>query len=217
MQERAIHISSVNRQKIGRSKAEDFIIKFDPVLKLQSNMTHEIALDKATMTYSWHNISDQYQNNEIKYSPDGGTSWETVKFVDGMYTYSDLNDYLHQYMKKKGHKTTDAKKDDVYYIYLTFVLSTCKILIQIDNNYQLDLKYVERYEGVIFDLETALNTTVANNAHQKKDGYKFVVDNSREVTPFDWYNARISLDFKVVLLANGGNIAVADHNGIVNG
>ena len=80
-----------------------------------------------------------------------------------------------------------------------------------------DPKYVERYEDVIFDLETALNTTVANNRHQKKDGYRFVVDNSGEVTPFDWYNARISLDFKVVLLANGGNIAVADHNGIVNG
>ena len=80
-----------------------------------------------------------------------------------------------------------------------------------------DPKYVERFEGVIFDLETALNTTVANNAHQKKDGYRFVVDNSGEVTPFDWYNARISLDFKVVLLANGGNIALADHNVIVNG
>ena len=84
-------------------------------------------------------------------------------------------------------------------------------------NFFRDPKYVERYEDVIFDLETALNTTVANNAHQKKDGYRFVVDNSGEVTPFDWYNARISLDFKVVLLANGGNIAVADHNGIVNG
>ena len=80
-----------------------------------------------------------------------------------------------------------------------------------------DPKYVERYEDVIFDLETALNTTVATIANQKKDGYRFVVDNSREVTPFDWYNVRISLDFKVVLLANGGNIALADHNGIVNG
>ena len=30
MQERAIHISSVDRQKIARNKAEDFIIKFDP-------------------------------------------------------------------------------------------------------------------------------------------------------------------------------------------
>ena len=52
MQERAIHLSSVDRQKMRRNKAEDFIIKFDPVLKLQNNMTHEIALDKATMTYS---------------------------------------------------------------------------------------------------------------------------------------------------------------------
>ena len=79
-----------------------------------------------------------------------------------------------------------------------------------------DPKYVERYEDVVFDLETALNTAVANNANQKKDGYRFVVDNSGEVTPFDWYNARISLDFKVNLLANGRNIALADHNGIVN-
>ena len=33
--------------------------------------------------------------------------------------------------KKKGHKTIDAKKDDAYYINLTFVLSTYKIHIQI--------------------------------------------------------------------------------------
>ena len=113
MQERAIHISSVNRQKIGQNKAEDFIIKFDPVLKLQNDMTHEIALDKVTMTNGWHNILEQYQNNKIKYSPDGRNQWETVTFIDGVYTYSDLNDYLHQYMKKNGHKTTDAKKVDV--------------------------------------------------------------------------------------------------------
>ena len=74
MQERAIHISSVDRQKIAKNKAEDFMIKFDPVLKLQNNMTHELALDKVTMTYSWHNISDQYKNYEIKYSPNVGTS-----------------------------------------------------------------------------------------------------------------------------------------------
>ena len=78
-----------------------------------------------------------------------------------------------------------------------------------------DPAYVERYEDVIFDLETALNTTVGNHAHQKKDGYRFVVDNTGEVTPFDWYNARISVNFKVVLLATSGNIALDDHNGIV--
>ena len=57
-----------------------------------------------------------------------------------MYTYSDLNDYLHPYMKKKGHLTTDEKTGDKYHINLTFVLSTYKILIQIDNNYKLGLR-----------------------------------------------------------------------------
>ena len=44
----------------------------------------------------------------------------------------------------------------------------------------------------------------------------FIADNTGEATPFDWYNARFSMDFKVTPLA-GGNIAVDDHNGIVNG
>ena len=76
-------------------------------------------------------------------------------------------------------------------------------------------KYIERYEDVVFELETGLDTTITRN--QKKDGYRFVVDNTGEVTPFDWYNSRILVDFKVVLAANGGDIAAADHNGIVNG
>ena len=45
----------------------------------------------------------------------------------------------------------------------------------------------------------------------------FVINYTGEVTPFDWYNARIVVDFKVVLLADGANIALNDHNGIVNG
>ena len=43
-------------------------------------------------------------------------------------------------MKKKGYLTTDDKTGDKYHSNLTFVLSTYKILIQIDNNYQLDLR-----------------------------------------------------------------------------
>ena len=77
-------------------------------------------------------------------------------------------------------------------------------------------KYVERLEDVIFELETPLNAVVANNRSQKKDGYRFVVDNSGEVTPFDWYNARLGISFKVNKLADGANIAANDHNGIVN-
>ena len=78
-------------------------------------------------------------------------------------------------------------------------------------------KYLDRYEDVVFDLEQSLDTAPANNAYQTKTGLRFVADNTGETTPFDWYNARLSMDFKVNKLADGGNIAVADHNGIVNG
>ena len=78
-------------------------------------------------------------------------------------------------------------------------------------------KYLDRYEDVVFDLEQTLDAAPANDAHQTKTGLRFVADNTGETTPFDWYNARLSMDFKVNKLADGGNIAVADHNGIVNG
>ena len=45
-------------------------------------------------------------------------------------------------------------------------------------------KYIERFEDVFFQLETPLNTgNPGNNRSQKKDGYRFVVDNTGEVTP----------------------------------
>ena len=79
-------------------------------------------------------------------------------------------------------------------------------------------KYLERYEDVVFDLEQALDVAPANNAHQNKTGHRFIVDNTDEFTPFDWYNARFSVDFKVNQLAAGADIhADGDNMGIVNG
>ena len=98
-------------------------------------------------------------------------------------------------------------------------------------------KYLERYEDVVFDLEQALTVAPANGATQTRNNLKFIADNSGEVTPFDWYNARIALDFKVqqldgtnfviganvnddsILVANRAQIVAyeADQMGIVNG
>ena len=78
-------------------------------------------------------------------------------------------------------------------------------------------KYVERYEDVIFELQIPLNTVVGNGEHQKVKNFRFIVDNTGEVTVFNWNRARLSADFKVNLLADGADIALDDHNGIVNG
>ena len=78
-------------------------------------------------------------------------------------------------------------------------------------------KYLERYEDVVFDLEQALDIDPANTAYQNRVGLKIVADNTGEATPFDWYKARLSVDFKVDKLANAAALAATDHNGIVNG
>ena len=77
-------------------------------------------------------------------------------------------------------------------------------------------KYLERYEDVVFDLEQAL-ATPANNAHQTKTGHRFVADNTGEATPYDWYNARFSVDFKVQLLDGNDFNNNNAQSGIVNG
>ena len=78
-------------------------------------------------------------------------------------------------------------------------------------------RYLERYEDVVFELENQLNIREVNTRHQNRDGLKFVADNSGETTPFDWYNARLSVDFKVNKLAGGTAIAAGDNIGTVNG
>ena len=74
----------------------------------------------------------------------------------------------------------------------------------------------ERIEDIIIDLQTPIISQVANGAHQGKDGYRFITDNTGEVSPFDWYDSRFLVDYKLVKLADGSNIAVDDHNGLVN-
>ena len=139
MNESAIHISSVKREKIGVNKPHDFLVKFNPPLKLDPQFKHFLALDRLSMTYSWYNIRSSYGNNTIKYTHDGST-WQTITFSDGMYSYQDIEDFIHQYMDKKSHHTTDSKGAKKYSINLTFILSTYRILIELDGDYQLDLR-----------------------------------------------------------------------------
>ena len=74
-------------------------------------------------------------------------------------------------------------------------------------------EFVKRYEYTYFDLETPLNANVANNARQVKDNYRFIVDNSSEANPIDWYNAYLEVDFQLVALADGAGIPAGANNG----
>ena len=79
-------------------------------------------------------------------------------------------------------------------------------------------KYLERYEDVVFDLQQALSqTTVENTIAQTRNVLRFVVDNTGEATPFDWYNARLSVDFKLDKLADGAALTLTNQIVLVYG
>ena len=78
-------------------------------------------------------------------------------------------------------------------------------------------RYLERYEDVVFDTEQPLAVNPNDTQYQKRDGINIVADNTGETTPFDWYNARLSVDFKVDKLADHAELTSVDHNDMVNG
>ena len=71
--------------------------------------------------------------------------------------------------------------------------------------------HVEGYEDLVFNREQPL-IIPANDNYQNRGNCKFVVDKSL----LDWYNARLSMDFKLTKLT-GNSVIINDKNGIVNG
>ena len=68
----------------------------------------------------------------IKYSHDGGITGIKMTFLNGNYSYSDINSYIECNVKNRGHSANGIK--------ITFVSATSKVYIELETNYQLDLR-----------------------------------------------------------------------------
>ena len=180
MSEFLLRFSSKNRQKVGVSLSHDFTTKFDIPIQLSYNMKHEVAVRLIKMTYSWYNISQSFGNNQIRYSYDGGKNWETITFIDGMYSYDDIDDYIKKYMKSQNHHPdNDTEK---YGINLYFVLSTYRILIELHEDYQLDLTTSDFRKLIGFDSKIVTSTEYGTNLPDITRGVDEVHINCDKVT-----------------------------------
>ena len=77
-------------------------------------------------------------------------------------------------------------------------------------------KYLNRMEYYAYDLETDISTTKrGNDQEQMKNQHRFIIDNTAEINPIDWYNAFFEVEFKLVkLVDNATNFA--DNNTAAN-
>ena len=76
MEQKLVLSSQVARAKNAPS---DFTTVFERPIVLGGNQRYVLGLDKVnTMTYSWHNVSPDYQNNIISYH--NVTEYKRIEF-----------------------------------------------------------------------------------------------------------------------------------------
>ena len=68
MEQKLVLSSQIARAKNAVNTPSDFTTVFSRAIVLGGNQRYVIGIDKVnTMTYSWHNVSPDYQNNIISY------------------------------------------------------------------------------------------------------------------------------------------------------
>ena len=177
MSESILQFASKNRQKVGVSLSHDFTTKIKEPIKLSYDMKHEFAVRTISMTYSWYNIRQSYGNNKIKYSHDNGNNWETITFVDGMYSYDDID----QYIKKTLSNNKDIQSDE-YGIRISFVLSTYRVLIELEDDFQIDLRNSDFRKLIGFNSKKITQTEYGTNLPDITRGVDEIHINCDKVT-----------------------------------
>ena len=94
------------------------------------------------MTASWYNVRPEYENNKLRISKDKGVNFEEINFPSGVYDYEDLNDFIHQ----KIGKLDDGEN---YGINILFDLTTYKVFIELDENYQIDFAGSKNFHDLL--------------------------------------------------------------------
>lgn len=117
------------------NKPSDFTIRYQRPIQLDPNKQYEVGLGRiVTMAFTWFNIASKLENQLIRYSSDGGTSWISITFPPGVWTYDDIDTFI------RAKTKTGTGDNTSYPITLAFDNTTFRVVINLATNYQLDLK-----------------------------------------------------------------------------
>lgn len=137
------------RRNNSGNRAEDFTIDMTPTIILDQNKKYKVALVSLSGAYSWHNIETQANNTLLRYSTDG-IIYKDIPFADGVYSYSDINNRIHDVMKANNDYQV-ISGEGVFDINLSFSLSTFLVIITVSNGYTLEIPNIEFGNLIGFD------------------------------------------------------------------
>ena len=126
--------------KMASETTDNFTVNFSPSVPISGNWT--VALQSASLWYSWYNISGDYGNQTFRYY--NGVAWKDITITSGLYGLPDINTFVQAAMKANGDYT--AGTPDVFDITLTPDYNTFKCLITVSGGYQVDLTVGNLYK-----------------------------------------------------------------------
>ena len=158
--DREITLSSYKVKDKGNNTPQNFTIKFNKPIMLDSNSQYVVGLNRiVNMSFTWFNVNSSYGNQLIKYSSDNGSNFNDIILPPGVWNYKSFNEYIKN-ITKIVH---DGSKENEYPITLIFNETTFMVTITIANNYELDLTASNFNDLIGFDkkvLKSGNNTGV---------------------------------------------------------
>ena len=116
------------------NKPSDFTIKYINPIILNPNRQYEFGLDRIiSMSFTWFNVTQELNNQKIRYSSDSGANWTEIIFNPGVWNYVDFNNLI------KERTKTGTSSNPQYPISLEFDDTIFRTIITLAQNYQLDL------------------------------------------------------------------------------
>ena len=131
---RQLVLSSHIVKGISGNKPSDFTIKYRNPIILDSNRQYEIGLDRIiSMSFTWFNVTNELNNQKIRYSTDSGANWTEIIFNPGVWNYIDFDNLIKEKTK------TGTSSNPQYPITLEFNDTIFRTIITLASNYRLDL------------------------------------------------------------------------------
>ena len=124
--------------KTGGNKPENFTTQFRQPIFLDPNSQYVVGLNRIiNMSFTWHNINAALKNQLIRVSSDGGKTFSDITFPAGVWDYSSLNEAIRNATGPLAGSTPG--KNEKFPINLGFSLTTFRVTITLEENWQLDL------------------------------------------------------------------------------
>ena len=81
---------------------------------LETTNENYLALESISLSYTWNNIDIvKFNNNTMRYSANSGSTFKTITFPDGNHTYSNMSNYISNYLESQSDLKTGIQ---VYYV-----------------------------------------------------------------------------------------------------